>query len=164
VVFPQGYLMVRHSFFDALSRFLHPRPRERPLSADDRQFLERFEQIVEQQACTREFTTAAAADAMGLSRMHLSRKLQVLVGRTTHDYILARRLEIARTLLTQPLPVRFVANSVGFRSCSHFAKAFRKKFEVTPSTFQARQSLDWQSMEKNGDRQSGNKDKRKAGS
>ena len=155
--------MVRHPVFDALNRFLHPRPSERPISADDRRFLRQFEQIVEQQACTHEFTTAAAAAAVGMSRMHLNRKLRALAGRSTHDYILARRLEIARTLLTQPLPVRFVADSVGFKSGSHFAKAFRKRFGVTPSAFQTSESLERRSMEETSNRQSGNKDKGRAG-
>ncbi len=132
--------MVRHSVFDALNRFLHPRPRERPLSADDRQFLQRFEQIVEQQACKHEFTTAVAADIMGLSRMHLSRRLRLLTGQATHGYILARRLEVSCTLLNQARPVRSVARAVGFNSGPHFAKAFRKRYGISPSVFRAKSS------------------------
>ena len=129
--------MVRHPVFDALNSFLHPRPRERPLSPDDRQFLQRFEQIVEQQACKHEFTTVAAAEMMGLSRMHLNRRLRVLTGQTTHDHILARRLEVACALLTQGLSVRFVARAVGFNSGPHFARAFRKRYGIIPSAIRA---------------------------
>ncbi len=125
---------------DRLSYVLHSMPLRVHLPQVDHDFLERFEQIVREHGCELEFTTSVAAKRLGISRMHLNRRLRALTGKSTHELILDRQMELARTLLTQPLPVAYVALSVGFRSFSHFAKVFRKRFGVTPSAFRARQS------------------------
>jgi AraC-like DNA-binding protein len=135
--------------FDALNRFLHPKPLKPPLSPGERLFLERFEQLVERHQAEPEFTTTSAAASLGMSRMHLNRKLRVLTGQSTHDFILRKRLEEARALLSQPLPIASVAESVGFKSSSHFAKAFRLKLGTTPSDFRAKESLARQPTGKN---------------
>ena len=124
---------------DNPNRFLHNKPIGPGLLSLDREFLVQFELVLEEHGCELEFTTSIAAGKLGISRMHLNRRLRALTGKSTHALILERRLEVARTLLTQPLPVGFVAMSVGFNSFSHFAKAFRRNFGMTPSCFRARQ-------------------------
>jgi transcriptional regulator GlxA family with amidase domain len=136
-----GQPMVRHSVFDALGRFLHPKAELDSHSVGDQQFLERFQEVVRQHGADPEFTTATAASILGMSRMHLNRKLRLLTGCSTHGYIQGMRLEEARDLLSQPWPVAFVARSCGFKSSSHFARAFRERFGDSPSGFRARQSL-----------------------
>ena len=97
--------------------------------------------VVEKYQSDPKFTTTMAASGVGLSRMQLNRKLRTLTGKSTHDYILGKRLEDACPLLTQPVPISFVAESVGFKSSSHFAKAFREKFGTTPSAYRANAPL-----------------------
>jgi AraC-like DNA-binding protein len=84
------------------------------------------------------FTTSDAAEVLGMTRMHLSRKLRELTGQSTHEFIKAIRLEAARDLLPKPLPVSFIAHLVGYKSNSHFAGAFRKRFGVPPSQYRVR--------------------------
>jgi AraC-like DNA-binding protein len=107
----------------------------------DREFLEKFSCVVTQHCSDPAFTTAVAATILGMSRMHLNRRLRHLTGRSTHECILERRMAIARSMLTQPLPVAFVAQSVGFRSVSHFSKAFRRRIGMPPSVYRAKRSL-----------------------
>ena len=133
--------MARHSVFDALGRLLHPKPDSGLYSRGDQQFLERFREVVRQHRADPEFTTATAASILGMSRMHLNRKLHALTGESTHEYIVGMRLEEARALLLQPWPVAVVARSCGFKTSSHFARAFRDRFGDSPSGFRARQSL-----------------------
>lgn len=130
--------MASNPVMDALNRFLFPQPpRARP-SAGDQQFLERFRTVVSENYSDPNFTTAAAAENIEMSRMHLNRKLRELTGQSTHEFIKTMRLEAARDLLPKPLPVAFIAHSVGFKSSSHFAGAFRQKFGTTPSEYRTR--------------------------
>jgi AraC-like DNA-binding protein len=44
----------------------------------------------------------------------------------------------AQLLIEQPaIPVRDVARLVGFRQAPHFAKAFRRRYGLTPACFRA---------------------------
>jgi transcriptional regulator GlxA family with amidase domain len=127
--------------FDALSRFLHPKRLNAPLSAADKRFLSRFRATVTQHQSEPDFTTTAAAANVGMSRMHLNRRLRELTGQSTHEYILGMRLEAARKLLPKPLPVARIARSVGFKSDSHFAQAFRKEFGAPPTVYRTQHPL-----------------------
>ncbi|MBP1648519.1 MAG: histidine kinase,Response regulator receiver domain protein,histidine kinase,transcriptional [Bacteroidetes bacterium] len=133
--------MPRNPLFDALDRILHPAPEKPPLSARDRMFLNEFHKIVTEQQSNPEFTTEVAAATAGMSRMHLNRKLRALTGQSTHEYILGKRLEIARELLPGPLPIESIVTLVGFKSSSHFGKVFRQRFGITPSAFRMKTSL-----------------------
>lgn len=124
-----------------LDGFPHHQSRKPPLSAFDREFLERFREVIAQHYADTGFTTLAAAASVAMSRMHLNRKLRALTGQSTHEYIRTMRLEAARDLLQKPLPVEFIAESVGFKSSSHFAKVFRERFGARPSTYRKMRSL-----------------------
>lgn len=93
--------------------------------------------IVAQHYSDRGFTTQVAAASVGMSRMHLNRKLQALTGQSTHEFIRTMRLEAARELLQKPLSVQSIAESTGFKSSSHFAVVFRQRFGVRPSKYRA---------------------------
>lgn len=57
-------------------------------------------------------------------------------GITIYQYILNRRMEYARELLSAPgAQVKDVAGLVGYSNISHFSDAFRKKFGCTPSEY-----------------------------
>jgi len=129
--------MARKLVLDALTRILRPRTSIPPLSPEDQKFLERFQETVTVHQSESAFTTADAAAALGISRMHLNRKVHALTGLSTHEYIRQTRLEGARVLLSRQLPVAFIAKSFGFKSMSHFAKAFRQRFGVRPSVYRA---------------------------
>jgi len=132
--------MAPNRFLDVLNRLLHPQARKHPPSANDLEFLERFREIVARHHSDPGFTTAVAAASIGMSRMHLNRKLRALTGESTHEFIRAMRLEAALDLLPKPLPIESIAESVGFRSSSHFAKVFRQRFGTQPSTYRTQKS------------------------
>ena len=58
---------------------------------------------------------------------------------TFREDLLTRRLNVAaQFLIEQPaIPVRDVARLVGFRQPPHFAKAFRRRYGLTPAAFRA---------------------------
>jgi AraC-like DNA-binding protein len=129
--------MAKKLVLDALTLVLRPRITIPPISPEDQMFLERFQETVTLHQSESAFTTADAAAALGISRMHLNRKVHALTALSTHEYIRETRLEGAKVLLSQQLPVAIIAKSFGFRSMSHFAKAFRQRFGMTPSLHRA---------------------------
>ena len=78
--------MVRRSLRDTLSRLLHPHASSPPLSRRDQEFLERVREIVALHQSESAFTTSDVAAGLGISRMHLNRKLRALTGQSTHQF------------------------------------------------------------------------------
>jgi len=106
------------------------------LTRQEDKFLQKMIGIVLRHLGDPDFDTRVATKEAGLSRMHLNRKLQAIAGCSTRNFICALRFRKARELLRQNAPnISTVAHSVGFRSPSHFAKAFRKRFDLSPSEF-----------------------------
>jgi transcriptional regulator GlxA family with amidase domain len=133
--------MARNSVMEILNRFLIPQTPRVRRSPRDQEFLEHFRMTVSEHYSDPRFTTAVAAESVKMSRMHLNRKLRELTGQSTHEFIKSMRLEAARNLLPKPLPVAFIAHSVGFKSSSHFAGAFREKFGALPSEYRTQKPM-----------------------
>jgi DNA-binding response OmpR family regulator len=99
-------------------------------------FLRNVRATIEAHLGDESLTVQHLADEVGLSRVHLYRKLQRLVDRSPSDLIRTIRLEHAAQLLSQQAgTVSEVAYKVGFKSASHFSRAFREHFERTPSGY-----------------------------
>ena len=74
---------------------------------------------------------------IGLSRMHLYRKLKGIIGQTPADFIRDYRLARAAELLKRPdLNVTEVSDLTGFVSPKMFRTYFKKKYNLTPSEYQ----------------------------
>jgi AraC-like DNA-binding protein len=87
----------------------------------------------------RPLTVAVVARALASSPRQVQRAFDE-VGETSFSaYLREVRLRNAAELLVrQPLTVRQVALLVGYRQPAHFAKAFRRRFGVTPAQYRAR--------------------------
>jgi AraC-like DNA-binding protein len=72
-----------------------------------------------------------------LSARQIHRLFKEVTGESCHDYIMDRRLEIARSKLqTDPtLSIKEVAYASGFASAAHFSAKFKIHFGVTPSEY-----------------------------
>jgi transcriptional regulator GlxA family with amidase domain len=103
--------------------------------ADDR-FLEAVRQAVEEHLGEATFRVEALAEAVGMTRVHLYRRLRALCGETPSALLQRMRLERAAALLRgRAGNVAEVAYAVGFRSANRFGKAFRAHFGATPSAY-----------------------------
>ena len=68
-----------------------------------------------------------------VSKYHLMRKFKQETGYTLHNYIVNKRLLMARTLISNGMPVTKAAQESGFAEYSTFSQAYRKQFKTTPS-------------------------------
>ncbi len=76
------------------------------------------------------------AEALGVTPTHLTRVCRTACGKGAHQLLEDRLLFEARRLLTETrLPVKDVAEMLGFNSAGYFTRAFQRTAGVTPSAF-----------------------------
>lgn len=77
---------------------------------------------------------------VGISRVHLHRKLKELTNQTTRDLIRNIRLQQAAKLLSEKqLNISEVAFAVGFTNVAHFSNAFKEFYGIPPTTYMENQ-------------------------
>jgi AraC family transcriptional regulator len=81
-------------------------------------------------------TLADVARTAGLSPNYLLRSFRQLFNQTPYQYITARRLDLARRLLTETEhPISEICLVVGFESLGSFSWLFRRKIGIAPSEY-----------------------------
>ncbi len=76
------------------------------------------------------------AEALGVTATHLSRVCRESCGRTASDILAERTMVEARRLLAETgLPVKQVAEMLGFGSAAYFTRAFQTRIGQTPTQF-----------------------------
>ena len=84
-------------------------------------------------------TLASMAREAGLSPAHFSRLFRNASGTTPHYYVLNRRIEHAKSLLSASHhSLLDVALATGFHTHQHFSRVFRRITGVSPSVYRAR--------------------------
>ncbi|MEM1254616.1 MAG: AraC family transcriptional regulator [Cyanobacteria bacterium P01_H01_bin.21] len=109
------------------------------LCPQDIEQLHQAKKILIQQA-THPPSLTALARQVGLNDRKLNRGFRQLFGTTVFGYLQDHRLQQAKDLLGNPgLTVAGVAGAVGYKSPEAFSTAFRRKFAVSPKTYQLSQ-------------------------
>lgn len=68
-----------------------------------------------------------------ISKEHLSRTFKVYTGENISDYIIRRKMEKAKELITQQrLEIKLAAEMVGYTDLAYFYRVFKKHFDITP--------------------------------
>lgn len=71
----------------------------------------------------------------GLSERSFYRKFTEATGKTPAHFVESLRLDAARTLLAQGLPIKTIAGKVGLNSPARLGQAFERRFGMAPSLF-----------------------------
>ena len=71
-----------------------------------------------------------------MSRYHLIRMFRQHTGLTPHAYQLDCRINKARLMLREGMPLADLAVQLGFSDQSHFQRTFRERVSVTPGDYQ----------------------------
>lgn len=104
-------------------------------SADD-QLFSRIHAILKKNLDNSAFGVSELADEVGISRVHLNRKMKERYGMSPVNFIRSYRLkQAAYFLVNNNVNISEVAYRVGFSSHSHFSNSFRDFFGMTPKEF-----------------------------
>uniref|UniRef100_UPI0035945121 ATP-binding protein n=1 Tax=Aquiflexum sp. TaxID=1872584 RepID=UPI0035945121 len=110
-------------------------------SLDDR-LIQKAMELVEKQMENPEFSVEQMSRELGMSRVHLYKKLSALTGKSPVEFIRLVRLQrAAQLLLKSQLTVSEVAYKVGFNNAKYFTKHFKAEFGVLPSLYAQGQSV-----------------------
>lgn len=102
----------------------------------DEKLMERIMRVIEEHIHQPSLSVEFVGREVGLSRVHLFRKLKALTGQAPADFIKNIRLQRAEQLLQQnKLKVWEVADRVGFQDVNYFSKCFRKVYGKSPSDY-----------------------------
>lgn len=106
------------------------------LQSSDERLLERLIKCINDNLSNPDLTSDDIAREVGLSRVHLYRKLKELTNQSASNYIRNIRLTKAAELLRQRnMNISEVAYAVGFRTPKHFATTFKELYGMTPTEY-----------------------------
>jgi signal transduction histidine kinase/ligand-binding sensor domain-containing protein/DNA-binding response OmpR family regulator len=105
--------------------------------AVDDKFMERVMTIINNHMADPEFNVEALSTELGLSRVHVHRKLKEITNLSTSNFIKQVRLQEAARLLQEDdkLNVSEVAYAVGYVNLSHFSVAFHDMYGMSPKEY-----------------------------
>ncbi|NGM67046.1 two-component regulator propeller domain-containing protein [Sphingobacterium sp. SGR-19] len=102
----------------------------------DRRLLDRINTVISENLESADLSVEWLGAEVGLSRVHLFRKIKSLTGLSPSEYIKNYKMKYACQLLTQTdLRVAEVAFRVGFQDSQYFAKVFKKEIGKSPTAF-----------------------------
>lgn len=70
-----------------------------------------------------------------ISKYYLMRKFKNQIGSSIHNYVVQKRLILARSLISDGLSMSSVCSRCGFNDYSNFVRAFKKVYGVSPSNY-----------------------------
>lgn len=103
-----------------------------------REYIEKFNIVFDyiEHHYTEDITLEETAAQIRFSKFHFSRLFRQFTDTSFYDYLCARRIKAAETLLLDPnLPITEIALQSGFASISTFNRVFKKFKECTPTEF-----------------------------
>lgn len=135
--------------FDKIDEAVCPSANMTPLEVDeellrdmkeqavsDSQFVDQLKTIIQKHIDDERFGVEDLSREIGISRVHLNRKLKQVLNVSPNQLILDIRMKYAASLLVDSmLNVGEVAFRLGFRSYSYFSSKFKEYFGLTPSEY-----------------------------
>ncbi len=106
------------------------------MSKGDREFIHKLVEIIQAQMAKDDIDMEHIAAALSLSRKQLRTRVMQLTGLNPVAYVLQVRLNCARHMIVnEDISLTTVANKCGFQNLSHFSKAFKQQFGISPLQF-----------------------------
>ncbi len=106
------------------------------LKTNDQILFEKIVKIINENIADSELNVEMLAVGVGMSRVHMHRKLKELTNMSARDFIKSIRLKQAADLLcNQKLTVSEVAYALGFNNLSHFSTVFREFYGMSPKEY-----------------------------
>ena len=101
-------------------------------------FVERATEVMEHNYMNPDFGISEFAEAIGMSKSLVSKRMNAEAGQSTGQFIRTYRLNIAKKLLMENMANRNIteiAYKVGFNDPKYFTRCFTRQFGKSPSTY-----------------------------
>ncbi|MDC0584198.1 response regulator [Bacteroidales bacterium] len=111
-------------------------PSEIEISSLDEELLQKALVLADKNIAEPEFSVEEFSKELGMSRVHLYKKLKALTGKTPIEFIRILRLKRGEQLLRKSqLSVSEIAYGVGFNNPRYFSKYFKEEFGMLPTDY-----------------------------
>lgn len=105
----------------------------------DRKLMDKLNTLIDTNLDNSEMTIDFLSKELGISRMHLHRKIKAITGETSTSYVNLIRMRHAHKMLEDGCDrVQEVMDAVGISSSSYFNKLFKTYYNETPSAYLAK--------------------------
>ena len=119
-----------------------PKITEEQITSLDQQLVDKATAFVEQNLSNTELSVEMMSEHLGMSRVHLYKRMLSITGSTPSEFIRVIRLQHAARLLKEgQLNVSEVAYKVGFNLPRNFSKYFKEYYGVGPSQYKSPKEL-----------------------
>lgn len=116
---------------------IDPTPSHIEITSLDEQLIEKAVKYVEDNIFRSDLSVEELAQNMGMSRVHLYKKITALTGKTPIEFIRLLRLKRATQYLAESqLTIAEIAYRLGFNNPKYFSKYFKEEFGILPSEYQ----------------------------
>lgn len=117
--------------------YIEPTPSEIEITSLDEQLVSKAVKYVEENMSRPELTVEEMSRELGMSRVHLYKKLVALTGKSPVEFIRVLRLKRAAQYLRESqMNVSEIAFQLGFNNPKYFSKYFKEEYGVTPKEYQ----------------------------
>jgi len=117
-------------------------PSEIQVTSLDEKLIRKAMSIVEKNLANPDFSVDQLAREVGMSRVHLYKKLTSLTGKSPIEFIRIIRLRRAASLLEKSqLSVAEIAYQVGFNNPKYFTRYFKEEYKILPSEYSSRNKI-----------------------
>ena len=129
-----------HRETTARGTVIDPTPSEIVITSVDEKLIEKAIRYVEDNISRSDLSVEELARELGMSRVHLYKRLLQITGKSPIEFIRVIRLKRAAQLLRESqLHVSEVAYEVGFNQPKYFSRYFKEEFGVLPSVYQEKE-------------------------
>ena len=119
---------------------IDPEPSEIAITSLDEKLVENAIKYVEANIGRCDLSVEELSRGLGMSRVHLYKKLLQITGKTPIEFIRVIRLRRAAQMLRESQQnVSEIAYQLGFNNPKYFSKYFKDEFGVLPSVYQERE-------------------------
>jgi signal transduction histidine kinase/CheY-like chemotaxis protein/AraC-like DNA-binding protein len=129
---------LRQNLINKFSKSISFEASEVTLTSADEKFLQKAINLVKENIANPDLNIEDMSAELGMSRVHLYRKLKALTNQTPVEFVRTIRLKQAAYYLAQnKLNVSEIAYSVGFSSHQYFSNCFQNFFKMSPKEYSA---------------------------
>lgn len=120
---------------------IDPEPQSITITSLDEKLIEHAVRYVDDHMSSPDLSVEDLAAELGMSRVHLYKRLKQITGKTPIEFIRVLRLKRAAQMLRESqLNISEIAYSCGFNNPKYFSRYFKDEFGMLPSQYQENES------------------------